>query len=88
MTDFNLPELGENITAGDVLRVLVQPGDIVAKDQPVLELDNATLQFVEATDGRGEGLAGLYLAPGSEPALPLELEICGMRITVEGASPA
>ena len=28
VTDFTLPELGENIAAGDVLRVLVKPGDI------------------------------------------------------------
>jgi pyruvate/2-oxoglutarate dehydrogenase complex dihydrolipoamide acyltransferase (E2) component len=26
-TDFKLPELGENIAAGDVLRVLVKAGD-------------------------------------------------------------
>ena len=45
-TDFTLPELGENITAGDVVRVLVSPGDTVAKDQPVLELetDKATIE--------------------------------------------
>src|SRR6516164_3997996 len=30
--DFNLPELGENVTAGDVLRVLVKPGDTLVKD--------------------------------------------------------
>ena len=28
--DFKLPELGENVTSGDVLRVLVQPGDTLA----------------------------------------------------------
>ena len=61
--------------------------DLDDGDQPTLSLDNATIQFVEATDGRGEGLAGLYLAPGSGPALRRELEICGMRITVEGATP-
>ena len=46
MIDFTLPELGENVTAGDVLRILVQPGDSVAKDQPVLELetDKATIE--------------------------------------------
>ncbi|MGC4243513.1 MAG: hypothetical protein QM686_14790 [Herbaspirillum sp.] len=55
---------------------------------PTLALDNATILFVHATDGRGEGLAGMYLAPGTEPAPPRELEICGMRITVEGATPA
>ena len=45
-TEFKLPELGENITAGDVVRVLVAPGDTVAKDQPVLELetDKATIE--------------------------------------------
>jgi hypothetical protein len=32
-TDFTLPELGENIDASDVLRVLVKPGDTIAKDQ-------------------------------------------------------
>ena len=36
--DFTLPELGENIAGGDVVRVLVAPGDSVKKDQPVLEL--------------------------------------------------
>src|SRR6476469_3299542 len=45
-TDFTLPELGENITAGDVVRVLVSPGDAIAKDQSVLELetDKATIE--------------------------------------------
>lgn len=54
MTDFNLPELGENITAGDVLRVLVQPGDVLAKDQPVLELetDKATIEVPSSVAGQ------------------------------------
>ena len=45
-TEFKLPELGENITAGDVVRVLVSAGDTIAKDQPVLELetDKATIE--------------------------------------------
>ena len=38
-TDFTLPELGENVTAGDVVRVLVAVGDTVAKDQAILELE-------------------------------------------------
>jgi pyruvate dehydrogenase E2 component (dihydrolipoyllysine-residue acetyltransferase) len=54
MTDFNLPELGENITAGDVLRVLVQPGDVLTKDQPVLELetDKATIEVPSSVAGQ------------------------------------
>src|SRR6185503_13275370 len=52
-TDFTLPELGENITAGDVVRVLVSPGDAVAKDQAVLELetDKATIEVPSSLAG-------------------------------------
>src|SRR6186713_3307303 len=53
MTDFKLPELGENITAGDVVRVLVKPGDTIAKDQAVLELetDKATIEVPSSVAG-------------------------------------
>ncbi len=52
-TEFTLPELGENITAGDVVRVLVAAGDTVAKDQPVLELetDKATIEVPSSVAG-------------------------------------
>ena len=52
-TDFTLPELGENITAGDVVRVLVSPGDTVTKDQPLLELetDKATIEVPSTVSG-------------------------------------
>src|SRR5262249_58736756 len=54
MADFTLPELGENIAAGDVLRVLVKPGDALAKDQPVLELetDKATIEVPSSVAGQ------------------------------------
>src|SRR3989442_4479435 len=54
MADFTLPELGENIAAGDVLRVLVNPGDTLAKDQPVLELetDKATIEVPSSVTGK------------------------------------
>jgi pyruvate dehydrogenase E2 component (dihydrolipoamide acetyltransferase) len=53
VTDFTLPELGENIAAGDVLRVLVKPGDVLVKDQPVLELetDKATIEVPSSVAG-------------------------------------
>ena len=38
-TNVKLPELGENIEAGDVAAVLVSPGDHVDKDAPLLELE-------------------------------------------------
>jgi pyruvate dehydrogenase E2 component (dihydrolipoamide acetyltransferase) len=54
MTEFTLPELGENVTDGDVLRVLVKPGDTLVKDQPVLELetDKATIEVPSSVAGR------------------------------------
>jgi pyruvate dehydrogenase E2 component (dihydrolipoamide acetyltransferase) len=53
MTDFKLPELGENIAAGDVVRVLVKPGDTIVKDQPVIELetDKATIEVPSSIGG-------------------------------------
>jgi pyruvate dehydrogenase E2 component (dihydrolipoamide acetyltransferase) len=52
-TDFTLPELGENVAGGDVVRVLVAPGDTVKKDQPVLELetDKATIEVPSSVAG-------------------------------------
>ena len=52
-TEFKLPELGENITAGDVVRVLIKPGDTIAKDQAILELetDKATIEVPSSVAG-------------------------------------
>jgi pyruvate dehydrogenase E2 component (dihydrolipoamide acetyltransferase) len=54
VTDFTLPELGENVKQGDVLRVLVKPGDTINKDQPVLELetDKATIEVPSSVAGK------------------------------------
>ena len=51
--DFTLPELGEQIESGDVLRVLVKAGDAIAKEQPVLELetDKATIEVPSSVAG-------------------------------------
>ena len=52
-TEFKIPELGENVSAGDVVRVLVKPGDQLAKDQAVLELetDKATIEVPSDVTG-------------------------------------
>jgi pyruvate dehydrogenase E2 component (dihydrolipoyllysine-residue acetyltransferase) len=53
MTEFVLPELGENIEAGDVVRVLVHAGDTLQRDQPILELetDKATIEVPSSVSG-------------------------------------
>jgi pyruvate dehydrogenase E2 component (dihydrolipoamide acetyltransferase) len=51
--DFKLPELGENVEKGDVVRLLVKVGDTVKADQPVLELetDKATIEVPSSVGG-------------------------------------
>jgi pyruvate dehydrogenase E2 component (dihydrolipoamide acetyltransferase) len=51
--EFKIPELGENVASGDVVRVLVKAGETVAKDQPVLELetDKATIEVPSDVSG-------------------------------------
>ena len=53
MTEFTLPELGENIASGDVVRVLVRAGDTLQRDQAVLELetDKATIEVPSSVSG-------------------------------------
>src|SRR5262245_13001724 len=53
MTEFKIPELGENVASGDVTRVLVNVGDTIARDQPVLELetDKATIEVPSSVAG-------------------------------------
>ncbi|MEZ5292612.1 MAG: 2-oxo acid dehydrogenase subunit E2 [Vicinamibacterales bacterium] len=54
MTEFKLPNLGDGVTAGDVLRVLVKAGDTLAVDQSVVELetDKATLEVPSTVAGK------------------------------------
>ena len=53
MTEFKVPELGENIASGDVAKVLVSVGDTVKKEQPVIELetDKATIEVPSSVAG-------------------------------------
>jgi pyruvate dehydrogenase E2 component (dihydrolipoamide acetyltransferase) len=53
-TEFVVPELGENVEKADVGRVLVKIGDIIAKDQAVVELetDKATVEVPSSVAGK------------------------------------
>jgi pyruvate dehydrogenase E2 component (dihydrolipoamide acetyltransferase) len=53
-TEFKIPELGENVEKGDVVRVLVNVGDVVKVDQSVLELetDKATIEVPSSIAGK------------------------------------
>src|SRR5262245_46381506 len=82
MSEFIIPNLGDGVAQGDVLKVLVKPGDTLAVDQPVLELetDKATIEVpsnvagkvaevkVKAGDKVKPGQAVLVLANGASGA--------------------
>jgi len=56
--DFVLPDLGEGLTEAEIVSWLVQPGDIVAVDQPVVEVESAksTVELPSPFAGRVETL--------------------------------
>ncbi len=52
-SEFKLPELGENISQGDLVRLMVAPGARVAEGQPVMELetDKAVVEVPSSVSG-------------------------------------
>jgi pyruvate dehydrogenase E2 component (dihydrolipoamide acetyltransferase) len=52
--EFKLPELGENVSSGDLVRVMVKPGDTVKEGQPVIELetDKAVIEVPSGVSGK------------------------------------
>ena len=85
--EVRLPELGEGVERADVVRVLVAPGDTVAVDQPLLEIetDKATVEVPSPVAGTVAAVAveaGASLAVGG---LIASLEPDGA--TPDGAAP-
>jgi pyruvate dehydrogenase E2 component (dihydrolipoamide acetyltransferase) len=52
-TEFKLPELGENISQGDLVRLMISPGTKVSEGQPVMELetDKAVIEVPSSISG-------------------------------------
>jgi pyruvate dehydrogenase E2 component (dihydrolipoamide acetyltransferase) len=53
LTEFKLPELGENISQGDLVRLMISPGTKVSEGQPVMELetDKAVIEVPSSISG-------------------------------------
>jgi len=53
LTEFKLPELGENIDEGDLVRLMISPGASIAEGQPVMELetDKAVVEVPSSVSG-------------------------------------
>ncbi|HVG84319.1 MAG TPA: biotin/lipoyl-containing protein, partial [Vicinamibacterales bacterium] len=74
MADFVLPNLGDGVAQGDVLKVLVKLGDSIKVDQPVLELetDKATVEVPSTLAGVVKEIrvkAGDKVKPGQAVAV-------------------
>ena len=63
-TEFRLPELGENIEAGDVVRIAVTAGESIREGQTVVELetDKAVIEVPSTVSGVIEKLSVATLA--------------------------
>jgi pyruvate dehydrogenase E2 component (dihydrolipoamide acetyltransferase) len=79
--EFRLPDLGENIEAGNVVNILVGVGDTVSLDQPVLELetDKATVEVPSTVAGV---VKEIHLKAGETA------KVGQLILTVEGTVPA
>ncbi|MGW5608392.1 dihydrolipoamide acetyltransferase family protein [Streptomyces sp. NPDC003753] len=63
--EFRLPDLGEGLTEAEIVRWLVQVGDVVAVDQPVVEVETAKA-MVEVPCPYGGVVTARYGEEGTE----------------------
>ena len=77
--ELKLPELGENITSGKVIAVLVNVGDTVAVDQSVIEVetDKALIEVPSSVEGK---ITEIHLKPGDDA------EVGGTILVIEESS--
>jgi pyruvate dehydrogenase E2 component (dihydrolipoamide acetyltransferase) len=81
MITFTLPELGENISAGTVIRVLVEVGDAIARDQGVVELDTdkATVEVPSTVSGV---VQSIHVRPGDTVAVGMSVLVVDGELTL------
>jgi len=80
-SEFKLPELGENIDSGDLVRLMISPGDRVSEGQPVMELetDKAVVEVPSTVSGV---VREIKVTEGSE------VQVGQVIFTLEGGAPA
>ena len=84
-----VPDIGEGIAEVELVAWHVQPGDVVAEDQPIADVmtDKATVEIPAHVPGKVlalGGAVGQVLAVGAEL---VRLEVAGEGNLKEGASP-
>jgi pyruvate dehydrogenase E2 component (dihydrolipoamide acetyltransferase) len=78
-TEFKLPELGENISEGDLVRLMISPGARVSEGQPVMELetDKAVVEVPSSISGV---IKEIRVKPGEK------IKVGQVIFTLEGAA--
>ncbi|MFI9330592.1 dihydrolipoamide acetyltransferase family protein [Kitasatospora sp. NPDC052868] len=66
--EFTLPDLGEGLTGAEVVRWMVEVGEVIAVDQPVVEVETAKA-VVEVPCPYGGVVTARYGEPGEEVAV-------------------
>src|SRR5215467_13410094 len=82
-TTLKMPQLGESVTEGTVDRWLKQEGDMVRRDEPIVEVvtDKVNAEIPSPFEGR---LVRIDVQPGQ--TVPIGAALAEME--VEGAAPA
>jgi pyruvate dehydrogenase E2 component (dihydrolipoamide acetyltransferase) len=80
-TEFRLPELGENISEGELVRLMIAPGAKVAEGQPVMELE--TDKAVVEVPSPISGVVKNVLVTQGE-----KIKVGQVIFTLEGAAPS
>ncbi|GAA1907587.1 2-oxo acid dehydrogenase subunit E2 [Streptomyces durmitorensis] len=83
--EFKLPDLGEGLTEAGITRWLVQVGDVVAVDQPVVEVETAKA-LVEVPCPYGGVVTALFGEEGTE--LPVGAPLLTVAVGAPEGSPA
>src|SRR5215813_5747615 len=78
---FALPDLGEGLTEAEIVKVLVNEGDVLAEDAPLLEVetDKATVEIPSPFAGR---VARIHVRPGQS------VKVGDVLVTFEDAAGA
>ncbi|MFL3868099.1 2-oxo acid dehydrogenase subunit E2 [Streptomyces griseobrunneus] len=85
--EFKLPDLGEGLTEAEIVRWLVEVGDVVAIDQPVVEVETAKA-MVEVPCPYGGVVTARFGEEGSELPVGAPLLTVAVGATEAPAAPA
>src|SRR5215471_9456418 len=83
--DVKLPDIGEGVAEGEVVRWLVKPGDLVREDQPLVEVmtDKAS---VEIPSPRAGTIAAVHVEEGK--VVPVGTVLVSIEVAAGGRGAA